>query len=774
MMGSPWRVGFLVVAAATVAACAGLPPGTPYEEPPAEVLRLARRSEVLLQQERIDEALAAARAAVEAAPRAAEAQRALQAARLALGEDRGVREEAARAAAAHPGDALALYLLARVEEDGDRAEALLRRAVAADPSLLWARLALCQVLLRSGRLKGAAAQLKEAESSAPGHPWPALVGAALAREREEPDSTLLLLREAAARDPARPASLEALAARLAEVPGGVPEARAALAAAFALAPGDRSLARSWRRALEEDPSPQELRAAIESVDRAAGEGEDATGPARHLRGAALLRAGEWAAALPDLRAALEDGGDRTAALEDLRLALFEGGRYTEAVALDAAETPAALAGMAAGAMDLPRARVAMAAEAAVARPGDPDALGALVAAARSVGWLREAAVAATRRAALAPGDGAAGEDVRETAAVLRFLRRFRDSWRETYFSYAGGSHGEGVDAALAALRALSLEALGVDLSDGVARRSYGLLGEMADTVRATGTCGDWFRGHGLALVVGRALGGPVEARLLRVVARAPEREYVLLGRRFPATVVVGEGLLVPSFRESGGMVLGGFTAGDLVFVDLEGVGRWAGAATRIARDDGARRRLLAVEPVFSGDEAATDLRWPGLLPERMAARHVPWRDRARAVEDFLDAARVHELAHAAQAHRFLPVLSHPLAGLGLLLRGGLSGDGVAALLEGDAELTALATAVEPRAALSTLVSFLPARRGSSPHARGYHGAMADLLEALLEEGLPADVAPGENLARALDRVDPQAIRRAAHRACQRRGVVGEP
>ena len=117
--------------------------------------------------------------------------------------------------------------------------------------------------------------------------------------------------------------------------------------------------------------------------------------------------------------------------------------------------------------------------------------------------------------------------------------------------------------------------------------------------------------------------------------------------------------------------------------------------------------------------------------------------------------------------RYLPPAPHPFEGLRLLLRGGLSGAGTVAVLEGDAEIVALAAGREPRASLATLVSYLPGRDGALPHSRGYHGALEDLVDVLLERG----VLPGRAVAvRLLDRVDPEALRSAAREVCRRRGL----
>lgn len=762
------RLAVPALAAAGAAACAA---PAPWTRPAAseEVLALARAAENLLQEERIGEALAASRAAVALGPGTPEALRVLQSARLAAGDDGGVLGEARAAVAADPDDPVALYLLARVEVDGGRSERLLRRALRRAPGFEWARLGLAQVLLARGDRGGAAGELARAASVSPSNPWTSFIGAQVASAASDPDRVLGGLREAVERDPTWSRGHEALARHLLRVPGEEPGARESLERAFDLAPRSRAVAAAWRAALDRGATPEELERAAAAVDRAEGSGP-LTPQARRLRGAAALLAGDPERGLEDLRAAVRSGEDRTASLDDLRLALFTLGRFAEALAAEEAATPEGLLRDPRSETDTRRLLLQRAVLEATARPGDPEVLGRLGHLCRRSGWLREAALLAARRFALDPENREAREEAAETARTLRFLEELRRTWKGAYHEYAGGGKGEDLDRALRSMAALSRRILGRDVTEGIAVRSFPLLGEMAETVRATGPCREWFDDHGLALMVGRALGQPVEARLLRVVSIRRDAPFESLGRRFRATLVTGEGLLVPTRREAGGAVLGGATVGDLVFLDLEGVALWSGAAHRSRTDPGVREVLEAVPgvpPGLLGEEHA-DLRFPGRVGDRVALAVEAWDDPRRALADFLDAAAAHELAHAADAARYLPVTAHPLEGLRLLLRGRLSSEGVASVLEGDAEIAALATSREPRASLATLTSFLPVRDAGAPHGRGYWEALEDLFEVLRDRGL----LPREGAAaRGLDLLDPEALRSAAIEVCRRRGLL---
>ncbi len=757
--------GALLLAGCTAPVVAG-----GWTPPSPEVDARVRRAELRLYEDRPQDAVAEAREAVALDPGSVDAQRMLQAARTAAGDDWAVRHEAEAAFGADPGDPVARLLLARTETDARRAEGLLRGALDAAPNLVWARLGLAQLLLGRGELRSAEGELELADLAAPDHPWTALLASQAAASRHHPGRSVALLREAVRRDPLSYRARESLARHLLDLPGGASEARSELRACFLLAPRARAAASGWREALEAGASPEELRAVVEAVDAAEKEGP-LTPQARHLRGAARQRLGAAEESLADLRAALEAGEDRTAVLDDLRFSLFLLGRYTGALEAERSCTPAGLLDDPESETASLRADLLRAAEALEAGPGNGAALARMAELCRAAGWLREVALVEARRVASDPEDPAALAGAEEAARTLRFLEEFRTLWKGAYFGYRAGSDGGDVDRALEDLRDLSLRRLGTDLTVGLARRSFAFLGEMAESVRATGPAGEWFRRHGLALLLGRPAGEPVEARLLRVVSLRREREETSLGRRFPVTLVVGEGLLVPSLRESGGAILGGATVGDLVFLDLEGVARWSGAASRVQRDAECRASLEAVPGVrdFSPEDE-TSLRFPGRLTERIALAVEAWKDPRAALADFLDQARCHEFTHAADASRYLPVLGHPVAGLVLMLRGHLSGTRVAALLEGDAQIAAVAASREPRAALATLASFLPARDSSPPHSRGYFEALRDLVAVLRERG---EVPAGAVAVRVLDGVDPEVLRSAALEVCRRRGLRAE-
>ena len=102
-----------------------------------------------------------------------------------------------------------------------------------------------------------------------------------------------------------------------------------------------------------------------------------------------------------------------------------------------------------------------------------------------------------------------------------------------------------------------------------------------------------------------------------------------------------------------------------------------------------RNGLTEPADVVDCGNSGTTARLPGRLSDRIALAVDAWEDPRRALSDFLDAARCHEFAHAADSARYLPPLAHPYEGLRLLLRGGLSGAGAVAVLEGDAEIAAL-------------------------------------------------------------------------------------
>lgn len=249
-----------------------------------------------------DEALAAARAFVEAAPDDVQAQRLLAAALRLSGDTDGALAAIDRALAGAPEDAdlhlerAGLLLQAR---DLDRAEAALARSVGLDPNQFPAYIIQAQLAIGRGDLDEAERLVRTAARIAPEHPHVAAVEGMLALRRGRPDHALELLSRASQLAPDEPMLRNALGfAYLAK--GHLAFAEQAFRGVLQTTPGNLPLraliADLVRQQGRPDQAADELAPALEDAD---------AGPALHrLVGELELQAGRIDSAIPRLKHAL--------------------------------------------------------------------------------------------------------------------------------------------------------------------------------------------------------------------------------------------------------------------------------------------------------------------------------------------------------------------------------------------------------------------------------------------------------------------------------------
>jgi hypothetical protein len=160
------------------------------------------------------------------------------------------------------------------------------------------------------------------------------------------------------------------------------------------------------------------------------------------------------------------------------------------------------------------------------------------------------------------------------------------------------------------------------------------------------------------------------------------------------------------------------------------------------------------------------LDWPGDVLARLGAS-LP----ADSREIRLDVVVRHEEGHLLDAERYLPIHAHPFRGIGLAVSAGFSAREVQGRLEGDAQLVALATAREPRAALHGLIALGGRRDGAPPHSLGYHDALAEMVEEIVDhpDRFPR-IDREANVLQQLDRLTDDEIRELARKLLERRGL----
>ncbi len=698
---------------------------------------------------RVGEAVRALRALIEDEPRAVEAHRLLQDLLLVSPGDWWVRRYYRALLERSPSDADALYLNGRIEPDPERQSELFERALSENPAHPYARIGRALTLQRAERYQDALDEARAAALSAPHVRLPWLFMASLALSRGSDDLADELFAEAGRRhirDP-RPWLGRMV---VAFEDGRMGDSSSHALAALTRAPGEARTLAGAVGMLVESAVPDHLASAAKILGTARADAED-PGAVDLAIGRLQLAVGDAEAAEQALVRGEAAGLDPFETGRYLRRARILAGRYSSAVsgALSALPADVLLSdNLYAGRW----AHLIECARTADARPRDGEALRAMAAALRSVGWRREATVVRARAAAEAPGDAALRAQAADARAFDRFLDALAALARDLRDVRRSGGKTPSLEVAMQRIREASLVHLGRDVTSGAEVRSYPLLGKVAASVASGGAFAAEFDDRGLLLLVGERRGDGLQVVLGRLVLVRADTAEVVLGRELTLDECWLETSGLPpdlaGFR--GG--LAGLTVDRLVLLQLETC-------------------LRAPEPLHPGvpfepRPAATEADLIALdTPSAVAQRiELSLAANGRVGLDVLEAVRRHELGHVLDARRILPIGRKPLRALGLLAASGFDGGAVEQRLEGRAAVVALVEAASPRAALASLLGFLPDLQGSTAHAAGYREVVSTAVELLRDDpkSFPS-VSQDQNLLQQMDRLTDAEIRELGRR-----------
>ncbi len=173
-----------------------------------------------------------------------------------------------------------------------------------------------------------------------------------------------------------------------------------------------------------------------------------------------------------------------------------------------------------------------------------------------------------------------------------------------------------------------------------------------------------------------------------------------------------------------------------------------------------------------------------LLDEAERVRLAVLRDRAQpgaalgtiTLDELLAVCAAHEEGHLCDRTRYLPLWTHWPRALALLANQGFSPQRVQEELEFRAQLTALASAPDPRVALSQILDGVEGQLAATPHAAGYARLLDEFLAVLdreVQRGALPEIASDRTLVHQLHRLAPEDVRRlAVDLARQKRMVDG--
>jgi hypothetical protein len=353
--------------------------------------------------------------------------------------------------------------------------------------------------------------------------------------------------------------------------------------------------------------------------------------------------------------------------------------------------------------------------------GDALSLVRLAEAMASVGWLAESRAVLVAARARAQGDERIASRAAAELAFGVFVADLGWIGRE---SRDEGRRRPGlptVEGLLSRVGGSSLARLGADAARGAIVRSYPLLGTFALSVASGGAFETEFGVHGLSCLLGARSGGSAELVLGRIVVLRQSTGDRVLGEPVACDECWVESDGLPP--DAGGLRRGlaGLTLDRFVTLQLDTIRR----APR-PPDHGlpfVRRRASTPEDRRSLD-TPSDV--AARIEERLARE-------GRLDGAAIDAVRHHELVHVADAARMLPFSSHPLAALGFVISHGLSAEAAERSLEARAQVFSMTAAREPRLALASLLAFLPAREGETPHAAAYRDAAQAAVDVILDD-----------------------------------------
>jgi tetratricopeptide (TPR) repeat protein len=635
---------------------------------------------------------------------------------------------------AHPDDPDAWYLMARIEPDRERQEALFEEALERDPEHPYARLGRAVTLERSGDVDEALREAWRAARSSPSLHLPWLFLGVATLSRGDTDAAERFLGEARVRAPVDPFVWLALAELHRERDDALEASRAALQALEA-APGDPAIVALAGRTLLQAVVPDHLRAAESAVANVV-ERTLRPGVLEIWRARWLLELGSPMEAAAALRRARAAGRTDAETAPYLRRALASQGLYREAVSAGLSGLPPDALGPA----NLLSGRwIALDEAATAAEHGGPDAWLRLAEAMRSVGWLDEAEAVATHVLAERPGDRRAARVAGDLRRFRRVLEDLRAVARRSRVAIRLGDPGLDVARALDVVGAISRRHLGVDASEGALVRNYPLLGEFAVSIASSGPFADEFGQRGTLLLVAARGGEPAAVVLSRLVSVRADEKAEMYGRpvAFDECLVEVAGLPPELAGLQGG--LAGLTLDRLVVVEL----------------DAFRTAPSPPDPAFplelrraSGDEAGlVALDTPSLVAARLDGR---LEDEGGRLAAHLDAVRWHEIGHVLDARLLLPQRS-PLGALRFALQYRFRPHAMEQALEARAAVSAMVHADSPRAAFAQVLSSLPATEGATAHAAAYHQVVRAVVEEIAEAPWRyPSIDPERNLAQQLD------------------------
>ncbi len=673
------------------------------------------------------------------------------------------------------------YLYGRMLVDPAEQRAAFAEAVRCDPSSFWGHYGLGYQAEVADDLASARAHYEKAIEIDPGSAIAYIRLGDLERRARRPEAAEARYRGAVAASPDHPDGYLGLATLLNQTQRGREALDVCLDAIRRRPPDIVSLV-MLRTILLEHGTLIDFRETLDVLARAESLAPK-TAALELVRALCHQVLGDSYLAIADYEAALAKGASRGGVAPALRLLHVKQHDYRAALADFEVTAPRALTLDPASAVRSRFEELDAATKEGAERPDDPAALRRLAEAYAAVGWIPEARAEYQHVLYLDPHDPRTRLGFERVERHERFVRKLRelviDGYRQASSIGEETEFSASLDRALEEIETLAREVLDRDLSQPRRRRSYALIGSQLEPAAETDDAlVSYFREWNQYFLLGRRSGSPTEAVLLNLLAVYPRRSRQTPEGDLVFEEVIGGSQGIPSLREFQGASLGGVTFEGMFVIFFDTVVAWQESAREAFRKFEPSARHLLEEPAEPARTTADRVRigHTFCLEEKLYLRaYAAYLERRSAsvsreealAEDwrlYLSVVESHELGHLRDVSRFLPILAHPIRALLLLVGSGFSGARLEAMLEENAELTALASSESAYTSLGTTVSFLPFEDSGFPHSVAYARLLRDLVgEIARNPDRYASIEPSRNILQQLHRLSEDELRAAALR-----------
>ncbi|MFH2001271.1 MAG: tetratricopeptide repeat protein [Planctomycetota bacterium] len=320
-----------------------------------------------------------------------------------------------------------------------------------------------------------------------------------------------------------------------------------------------------------------------------------------------------------------------------------------------------------------------------------------------------------------------------------FELTLRDFFVKQYQEFRRTGYELGWEQVLEQLGRISSRILGTDIFADPVVMDYTPVGILLDPrVGAGSGPAAYFRKFNRFFLLGRKMGGPVEACLLDICDYQPDKKGTVAGSELRFDLILCENLRIPSLVEYEGGNIVGAALSSFIFINLDMIRQkvYDGRRVHAAFKDKEAALLNDPTPLARNEEERLSTEEPWGLLTRLKYLSFKKESSLESMALYMtvrtDAVLCHEIQHLADAKRFLPVLHNLLWKFYHLTVLGFSAFNIESWLEERAQMYALLEARDSYAVLAEIVDYLGGNTFHSPYRKGYTLLMQRVIDHIHE------------------------------------------